>query len=159
MFSFNGCTWKRNKITLIGLGHAIHVSLSCQFDFSDAGGGWAAFLLWCDGTCGLKPGHPGTRFAEVVVSPLCPAVAPPCNNLLQSLSLTWDAGGGVHQGWGGRAPGRKSHLPCSTNVGNYEFISMSFCLLGICTTHVVSVCFIYLWFEIPCLKEKGKEPV
>lgn len=97
-----------------------------------------AFLPRAGGTCGVKPGRPRGRFAEAVISPF------PCNNLFQSLSPTRDAGGGVHQGWGCRALGIKSSLPCCTKVGNYEFISMSFCLLGICTTHVVSVCFIYL---------------
>jgi len=36
---------------------------------------------------------------------------------------------------------------------------MLFCLLGICTTHVASVSFIYLQFDIPCLEEKGKKPI
>lgn len=41
----------------------------------------------------------------------------------------------------------------------WSFISVSFCLLGICTTHVVSVRFIYLWLEVPWLEGKGGRPV
>lgn len=83
----------------------------------------------------------------------CGAAVPPVPSsgpsLQQSLSITAadtePCGGAVLTQ--GREAGHlvaKSAWPCQTGVGNYPFISMSFCLLGICTTHVVSVCFIYL---------------
>lgn len=36
MFSFSGCIWKK-ILPSLSLGHAIHVSHSCQYEFSDAG--------------------------------------------------------------------------------------------------------------------------
>lgn len=133
----------------LSLGRAIRISHSCQCPFWDHGAG------------GCLLGGTNLRFKAQwearhsaagpvqSVGQLCllsPAPDPPCNNLFQSLQLTWEPCGGAVQTQG-RETGHlaaKSAWPCQTGVGNYAFISMSFCLLGICTTHVVSVCFIYL---------------
>lgn len=93
------------------------------------------------------------KWVETVSS--FPRYGPPQQSLsitVADMGLLWVCKGG----WGCRAPGGKSELPCWPGVGNYAFISMSFCLLGICTTHVVSVCF-YLFIVWNPMSERERK--
>lgn len=141
---------KKIILPSLSLGHAIHVPRSCQYEFSDAG--WEAALRV--GGPAAPSRVPREEWGEAwpPEREVCRGGCPPLLFLPLLLSLPATISfnhcrrhGTLPPRAGMQGAGcKKSQPPCSTRVGNYEFISMSFCLLGICTTHVVSVCFIYL---------------